>query len=163
LVSVEGRVGGQSLFDRLQRIRQAAAGLHGEPFIDDQRFVLPAFVEIGEGGFCVRSLGVLGQCGKGGKLVGHVVGCCGTAAMASWRTGVAVEFKQVAQAEVAQGTAAGVCAEFGVVGALGGEGGVDTGQFALRPVLQGQVAAQSVAGGVQSLRIYNTAMRLGQR
>ena len=91
----------------------------------------------------------MGEGGEGGELVGHVVGCV-ELLQGELAYGVAVEFKQVAQAEVAQGTPAGVCGAW-LVRALGGEGGVDAGQFAFQ--FFGQMAAQGIAGGVQGIRI----------
>jgi hypothetical protein len=73
------------LFDRLQRIRQAAAGLHGEPFIDDQRFVLPAFVEIRRGRFrvrCYRFWASAARAENWSVMLSALRNCC----MASWRT-----------------------------------------------------------------------------
>ena len=49
ILQIEGRMSGQAL-DPRQRSGQTAAGLNRQPFIDDQRFVLPALVERGERG-----------------------------------------------------------------------------------------------------------------
>ena len=151
VADVEGRVGAQRL-DRGQRVRPAAGRLRGQPFVDDQRLVLPAGVEIGERRLAFRAVGGIdvGQCGQRGELVGHVVGVP-ELLQRHLAGGRGVEFEQVGEADVAQGAAAGLFAGR-CVGGVRRERGVEAGEFAFE--LLGEVAAQGVAGGVQGIRIH---------
>jgi len=126
--------------------------LRGQPFVHDQRLVLPAGVEIGECRLAFRAVGGVdvGQCGEGGELVGHVVGVV-ELLQRQLANGRGVEFEQVGEAGVAQGAAAGLFAGR-CVGGIRRERGVEAGELAFE--LLGEVAAQGVAGGVQRIRIH---------
>ncbi len=83
-----------------QGSRQTAAGLYGQPFIDHQRFVLPAFEESSKRGFSFCAGGI-GQHRKRGKLVSHVIGAIELLVGKSTRFS-RIQLVQITEAQIAQ-------------------------------------------------------------
>ena len=87
-------------FDAGERPRQAAARLHGQPFVDDERLTLPARVEVSQRPIALLARGV-GEHRERGELIGHIVRRVKLLARQRPVFG-RIELVQVAEAEIAQ-------------------------------------------------------------
>ena len=84
----------------IERVWTTAARLHGQPFIDHQRFVLPSFKE-GCQGLLAFTSGRIHQGTQRCKLVGHVVSPI-ELHHRQIAVGGVIEFVQIGETQIAQ-------------------------------------------------------------